>query len=758
MRIERVRQHGKIAALGGSPVRSRLRAVWARARSVRDLSVVSSAASFATALTLTLAAPIALSSPAAAQTQLSGAATLMADRVDVDPSGRLIASGAVEVWHGSIRLSAARVIYDRRLNSLSIEGPITISDGPDVVTLADAAQLSQELRTGLITSARVVLDQQLQISAARIQRHANGVSQMDAVVASSCPVCASNPTPLWEVRADRVTHDSNTRQLTFEHAQMRFAGVPVFYLPRLRLPAPGNDRTRGVLLPVMHADSNLGVSIGLPYFIPFGQDRDLTLTPVVSSDRMVSLGMRWRQAFSNGGIELGGQISRDQIIPGRLRGYGYARALFDLRNDFRLSGAITAPSDRTYLETYDISSDSQLNAHLTLERYRRDQAIRARALGFYSLRAADDNRTLPTAALQAALDQRHSLAQTLVGGELRTRMGATAFWRRSHTDGDLGRDVARAYASLDWRRSEVLAGGILMTGALSGRADHVRISDDTTYPDPVNRLRGQAMLEFRWPWARSASSGARTTIEPILQLIGARGRGGALPNDDHTMPELDEGNLFALRRYSGQDAPDHGSRINAGVQWTRYAPGGWETSAVLGRIWRDPAFTGFDPTHRQPLGRVTSDWLLAARARHSNGFSWSMRLLMNDAADLSRAETNLAWSNARTELSTRYLYMPAASFENRTNEMSRWNLDFAHSFASGWRTSIGWEYDISQAGFVSANTGLEYRNECLSVNFTMSRDFVTATNPTASNSYNLRVELLGLGGSASGNSARTCRA
>lgn len=704
-------------------------------------------------LLLALLPPLLPALPAHADVPPSLPATLMADQVYVDASGRLIATGAVEIWHGSTRLTARRVVFDQRRDSLQIEGPITISDGPDTLILADAAQLSPSLQAGILTSARLVLDQQLQVAAARIERGTNGVSQLDAVVASSCPVCAADPTPLWEIRAQRVLHDQTSGRLRFERAQFRFAGVPIFYAPRLDLPEPGRTRARGLLRPEVSLDSDLGLAVGLPYFIPLGDSQDVTLTPRASTAGMVSLGFRWRMARANGGIEIGGQISHDDLVTQNLRGYGYVRALFHLANDWVLTADLRAASDRTYLETYNITDDARLSGHATLERIRRDQAARARVLGFYSLRAADVNDQLPNTAMQAALEQHHALA----GGDLTVQVGASAFWRQSSTDGDAGRDVARADLALTWRRSAVIAGGLLVTTALDARVAHVRVADDSAYPDPVTRSAVQGMVEFRWPWAAASAGGARHVVEPVVQLIGARRRGAPLPNDDHTMPELDAGNLFALTRYSGQDAPDDGTRVNAGLHWTRYADSGWTAEALVGRIWRDRPLAGFPAGHVQPLGRDRSDWLLAGRLSLPDGLSWTARVLVDPASTLSRAETNLAWTGGRTEVATRYLYLPASSFEDRTVDLSEWSVDVTRHFTSGWATTVGWDYDVGQSLFATARTGLAYVNECLSFDMTLARHFVTATNPSASTRFDMRIELLGIGGRAPSTGGRTCR-
>jgi LPS-assembly protein len=245
-------------------------------------------------------------------------------------------------------------------------------------------------------------------------------------------------------------------------------------------------------------------------------------------------------------------------------------------------------------------------------------------------------------------------------------------------------------------------------------------------------------------------------IEPIVQVIGARRNAVVLPNDDHTMPELDQGNLFALTRYSGEDAPDNGSRVNAGLRWSRYDPSGWQSEALVGRIWRDAPLRGFNAAHNQPLGLERSHWLIAGRLAHAEGMSLDLRMLLDPNSELSRAETNLGWSSDRTAITTRYLYLPASTYEDRATTLSEWRFDYEREFRNGWSGRFGWEYDVEQSQFATARAGLGFRNECLSFDISMSRHFVTATNPTASTRYNMRIELLGIGGRAPSGGGRTC--
>lgn len=715
----------------------------------RGMMTIQALARMAGAACLAVALSLLLPLPAASRE----VASLVADSVMLDRAGRLVASGSVEIWHGSARLTARQVVFDRRSGQLSITGPITLSDGPDRVVLADEAELSRDLREGIVRGARLVLDQQLQVAAASVERRDGRNTHMDAVIASTCRVCAENPTPLWEIRADRVTHDEERQLLHFRHAQFRLGGVPLLHVPRLRIPAPGNVRAAGVLAPRVDLSGEFGVSAAIPYFMPLGPDRDLTLTPIAGSRGMLGLGLRYRQAFASGGVALAGQFSRDRIEPGRLRGYAHAQAHFALAHDFRLDLDLLVPGDRTYLDSYDITGDSRLESHLTLERIRRDQAIRARILGFYSLPERFDNRTLPNLAMQVEWEERIGLQALPVGGELRLRFAGHAHRRQSSADGDDGRDLARLDSSARWHDQAVLPGGLVVSGGVQGRIDHVRINNDSRYPDPVTRYALQGMADLRFPMARVEAGGARQLLEPVAQLVLSHRNAAALPNDDHRMPELDGGNLFALSRYGGHDAPDDGTRLNAGLRWMRHAPGGWSVEALAGRIWRRGALDGFDPGHVQPLGETRSDWLIAGRIESARALAFDFRVLIDDDHRLTRGETNLTWERGGSRLRTGLLHMPASAAEARDADISEWSLDMGRSLGDRWFGRLGWEYDIAQQSASRVRSGLEFRNECLSVDVSLSRRFATSTNLSASTRFGISVELLGIGGRAGGGGA-----
>ena len=149
-----------------------------------------------------------------------GTATLVADSLQVTPEGVLIAQGGVEVLYDGTRMRAAAVRYDRDADRLTLTGPLVVTRGDGDVFTASEATLDPGLRNGLLRSARLVLDRQLQLAAAQINRVDGRYAQLSQVAVTSCQVCGTRP-PLWSIRADRVIHDEDAQQIYFENAGCR---------------------------------------------------------------------------------------------------------------------------------------------------------------------------------------------------------------------------------------------------------------------------------------------------------------------------------------------------------------------------------------------------------------------------------------------------------------------------------------------------------------------------------------------------------
>lgn len=695
-----------------------------------------------------------------ARAQAPERATLIADSVRITGSSVLIAQGHVEVFYLGRRLTAERVLYDRATGRLQISGPIILTEGSATTVLADQAALSADLTEGILTSARLVLNQQLQLAASELIRVEGRYTALNRAVASSCQVCANNPTPLWEIRARRVIHDQEAQQLYFEQARVRLAGVPVFYLPRLRIPDPTLKRATGFLMPALRFSSNLGTGVKIPYFIAIGKHRDLLITPYLTNEGTRSVELRYRQAFTNGDIEITGSLSDDHVDENQPRGYLRALGEFDLPRDFKLAFQIENVSDRAYLVEYGYPNEDRLDSRIEISRARRDEYISSRLVRFQYLREGESRDVLPGTVADLTYARRFTLGASGIEGGLRFRTHGHARGSSARVDSNLdgisdGRDVARASARLDLRRDWILQGGLQLSALGQGTADLYRIEQDPDFEGTTGRVFGAAGVELRWPLVKTAAGGAAELIEPVAQLVWSPKGRERLPNEDSSLVEFDEGNLFSLNRFPGSDATERGFRANLGVNYQRSDPSGWAMGATLGRVFRGTDEGQF--TDASGLDGITSDWLAAWQVSAPAGVQVTNRLLIDDAFEVTKAEVRFDVAAERYTIAGSYVHAEADAAESRPESTSELVFAGSYDLTPTWTTRLSSRYDFAADRATQAGVGLAFRNECLLVDLSLSRRFTSSTNVDRTTEFGISVELLGFGGSSDGSPARQCR-
>ncbi|PJF10974.1 LPS-assembly protein LptD [Pseudorhodobacter sp. MZDSW-24AT] len=710
--------------------------------------------------TLATLALLALSPAPAAQAQ--DMAALVANSVRIDAAGKLIAEGGVEVFYQGRTLRAARITYDRGADRLAIEGPITLVDGAEAILVASQADLAADLTEGVLTSARLVLNRELQMAANQIQRIGGRYTQLDNAVASSCRICDTAP-PLWEIRARRVVHDQQERQIYFDHAQFRVSGLPILYFPRLRMPDPTLARTSGVLMPSVRTTSGLGTGVKLPYFLTLGPHRDLTITPYLSTKSGRTVELRYRQAFASGEIELNGALSRDELRPGETRHYLTATGNFDLPRGFQLSFDGILVSDPAYLLDYGLPAADRLTSRVEVSRTRRNEYISGRLIGIRSIRAGEVNSTLPTVITDMTYHRRFSGGP--LGGEAGLRFQTHGHYRSATdpTDPDgidgplpaLGRDVTRASLRLDWRRNWELPLGMIASTLAEVSGDAYKIGQDESFGGSPSRLHGGAAVELRWPWAKSGASGAGHVIEPVMQFVWAPKGTERLPNEDSILVEFDEGNLFAINRYPGSDAIERGGRLNLGVTYTRVDPAGWTLSTAVGRVLRRDDLGQFSAA--SGLDGRRSDWLAAAQLALPMGMGLTQRVLLDNGFQLTKSETRLDLSGERYGLAGSYVFLSADPMEDRPADIAELAFDGSYKLSDVWTARAQARYDIEAQRANRAGLGVQFRNECVAVDLSLSRRFTSSTSVKPTTDFGLSVDLVGFGAGTGAGPARSCR-
>ncbi|WP_138464969.1 LPS-assembly protein LptD [Poseidonocella sp. HB161398] len=694
---------------------------------------------------------LAAASPADAQ---NAPVTLVADSVIVESETVLIAEGSVEVFSEGRRLSATRLVYDQESDTLSVEGPITLTDGPDTLVVADAAELSADLRDGIIEGVRVILDQQVQIAASSAQRQQGRFTDLRDTVATSCEVCTPGETPLWHIRARRIIHDEERKRIYFEHAQFRILDIPVAYLPAISTPEPSVRRARGFLVPSTKTSDLYGTGLRLPYFVPLGEHADLTFAPFVATDLNGSytrtLEARYRQAFTSGNIEFNGAISEDSIEDDGMRGYLFGEGRFDLPYQTTLTFGIQFASDDAYLSDYDFSDADRLENRIGLSRIVGDSRAEANVIVYHSLRDDEDNNTIPTLVGDARYDERMQVPG-LPGFVDFTVIGQGH--RRISSEDIVGRDMAQGRALLSWGNAVTVGPGIRLTADARAMADVQHVVEDSRYESYQAALTPSMSLAANLPMKKTGANGVSYLLEPMAQVVWVGPYDIDSPNDDSTQPAFDLGNLMGYQRYPGLDRVEDGLRANLALRWQRFAPSGWTVGLTTGRVVRAES-ADFSPG--TGLGGTRSDWLAQVDLDYK-GMTLRSLTLIGDEGDLTLNETRVGYVNTRFDLTAGYVWQIEDEALNQDEDLSELTLDGSYQITDRWEAQMALRRDLIAERSTRAGFGLTYRNDCVRVDLSGVRRFRSTEDAEPTYSYGLTVSLTGFGTGGTASSPRTGR-
>ncbi|MEE8172944.1 MAG: LptA/OstA family protein, partial [Alphaproteobacteria bacterium] len=237
---------------------------------------------------------------------------MTADTLTYDETrGIVTASGNVEISQGHRVLIADRVTYNEAQDMMTASGGVTLLEPSGEVLFADYLELSDEMRDGVMRNIRLLLDENTRIAANSARRSGGNRTEMRKAVFSPCKICPLDPeeAPLWQIKAVRVVHDQEARDIAYYDAWLEIFGIPVAYTPYFEHPDPTVKRRSGLLAPTYGSSSTLGVQLTTPYYWNIAPHRDATFKPKFTSDEGVVWGAEYREQTLTGGYTVDGSVT-----------------------------------------------------------------------------------------------------------------------------------------------------------------------------------------------------------------------------------------------------------------------------------------------------------------------------------------------------------------------------------------------------------------------------------------------------------------
>ncbi len=126
----------------------------------------------------------------------------------------------------------------------------------------------------------------------------NGITKINKAIFTSCEIKEDNCPP-WSIRAKRIIHDKNKKQLIYDKAVLQIYNKPVIYFPKFFHPDPTVERQSGLLRPQLNNSEILGSSLNMPYFHIISDNQDITFKPTIFDSNIQMYQAEYRQENLN---------------------------------------------------------------------------------------------------------------------------------------------------------------------------------------------------------------------------------------------------------------------------------------------------------------------------------------------------------------------------------------------------------------------------------------------------------------------------
>ena len=683
---------------------------------------------------------------------------LSADRMTYDDqTGDVAAAGNVELSQAGRVLIADKVTYNQKSQVVIASGNISLMEPSGEVLFTNYVELTDGLKNGFIEQIRLFLADGGKMAALRAERTDNELLTMEKAVYSPCKICADkkkdgNAKPLWQLRAYKVKHSQEDKRITYNHAFLDIYGVPVAYVPYFSHPDPSVKRKSGFLAPKIGRSSELGTKVETPFYYPFSDSRDLTVSPLYTSREGVVMQAEYRERTKSGGYEFSGSVTRpderddfDGKIGGKnTRGHLKAVGQFDLGSGWLWGFDAARSTDDTYLLRYDLDSADTLTSRLYLEGYR---SANYAAVNFYSFQGLkEDDNPGETASVLPMLEYSYLSQPSALGARVGLDAYAHYLYRRD------GGDTQQLSTSGHWVLPYISERGAEVTitaklrGDLYNTVGQINTENAAIAKDSEFTARALPALAFDWRYPLVRRSGnIRQVIEPITAIILAPNGGnpGDIPNEDSLSFVFDDTNLFNLNRFSGLDRWESGTRAMVGVKLGSYGTSGSSTSLLVGQVLRLKDNNDF-PSN-SGAADAQSDFVGRFNMRTGKYFDLSHRFrIARDELDVKRNQVKLAMGPERWKLKADYVALDDEISE-KFGDREEVNLEAMFQITRYWRAEASWRRDLKNAGTLSNSIGFLYTDECIEFGVAFEQRLTRDREVEPSTSINFHIILAHLG-------------
>lgn len=668
---------------------------------------------------------------------------------------QVTARGNVELGQGGRTLLTDEISYDIAKGRVAARGNIVLIEATGEAVFADALELDDDLAAGFVDGIRVLLPDRTRLAAVKGVRSDGNRTVLDRAVYSPCEVCEADDEPLWQIKAERVVHDQATGTVAYRNARLEILGVPVLATPYFYHPGPSVKRRSGFLAPSFGSDTELGLTVETPFFIELAPNRDITLSPLFTTNAGILMGAELRDLQTFGITELAGGVTYTDAYrprdggagaddPGEeVRGHLRGRGRYVVGEQDRAGFDLALASDNTFLQRYDIDNEDVLENHAYLERFGKRDYLGLNAFAFQSLREDENQDEIP---IVLPLAEAHLFGEPdRFGGYLDLRSSVLALTRAD------GLDTRRFSSEAGWqvphigRIGDVWSLRLALRGDLYNTEGNPVTRGEDGGGETTGRIVPSAAVDWGLPLVGENGRWSHV-VEPRLAFSFTPGNLNSkrIPNEDSLIFEFDETNLFEASRFTGIDRPESGATLAYGLRFNSLGPDAWRVAGVVGQSVR----SGPDKLYPEGSGLedVVSDIVGRLEVRPSELLDVGYRFRLDKSSlALRRNDLSLAFGPPRLRFDIQYLRLsddlPDQDLRRRQELVAGLRLQVLDSLAVGVRT----RRDLEEDRTVATQVGLIYNNPCLVLVAGLEKTFIEKGELEDELRFTLRLAFRGLG-------------
>ena len=521
-----------------------------------------------------------------------------------DTNNSVAAEGNVQIAYDKYTLVAERVTYQRTTGRVIAQGGVEIVEPNGNRVFAEEIDITDDFQDGFVSALRVETPENTRFAAESAERRDGDIAVFNNGVYTACEVCKENPEkpPLWQIRAKRVIINNKTKTVSYEGASFELFGSPIAYLTRFSHADPSIKRKSGFILETPGGSDELGFSAGTSYFWALAPNYDLTVGGKYYTQQGFLGKAQWRHRTELGeyDIRFAGidQQGKDEFKSTFIdaneerRGAIMSTGKFEINPRWKFGWNILAQSDDNFARTYSLDGFNSrkvtneiyltgLNKKnyfdLRAQKYLIQDSSQDQLQNVSDPNVADpdifpgskDRRQDQQAQVLPSFDYNVVSDDLVAGGQVSLDVNVTKIHRNevdivNYQNPDalnaadlaslntpsllpnerhhgIAGDYTRASAEAEWKASQIVGNGALVTASLSARGDAMFVDTDSlgteynplTTNQDIYRAMPAGMLEIRYPLV--ANDGMVSQIfEPIAQIIVRPDEThiGEFPNED----------------------------------------------------------------------------------------------------------------------------------------------------------------------------------------------------------------------------------